>query len=125
MRERALGSIIEKLLRDPIAQFTAGFTSFGSRCGSFRKVRTLELMIARGFFEEIIVRRRGVVHRRPINAHDPLQRIQMVMGTKLQARNTICIDRDQMETTHRHVHGDLLDRPRVSAGQETHFATVF
>ena len=96
MGERALCRIGEELVRETVAKLARRFPAFRSGGRALSVIRAFQLMIPCGFFEQIVDRRRGVVHRRHIEAPEALLRVELIPGTEFQSGDPVGIDADEM-----------------------------
>src|SRR5262245_27012485 len=83
MRQRSLVAIREEAFSKLLPKAATGFAVFRPRRTSLARIRTFQVMVARGFFEQVLDRWRHVVDWRPVDTDDLLGLIELIARTQL------------------------------------------
>jgi hypothetical protein len=109
---RALRGIAQERLCNGRSSVQANLSPFDVGALAFRLVRAFELMIPRGFTEQLLHVGRCIVDGSGVDPHDTLLAIMLITRTELQACDAVRVDADQVQAVRRDLHVDLTAPPR-------------
>src|SRR5262249_61273379 len=105
-------------LRRVGAALVVSFPPFDLRGLTLGLVRTFQLMVPRGLAEQLLDVRGCVVCRRRIDADDPVLAIELITRPKLETRDAVRIDADEVQPIGRDLQGELLYGFAVTAVEQ-------